>query len=306
MIIEVPPALAGERLDKIVAIMVGATRERVSAAIDDGHVTIDGVVVTKASKRVAEGVAIDCDVDFMVEAVQLVGDASVPFTVVYEDADVLVVDKPSDVVVHPGTGSHTKTLVQGLLHRYPELSELAVGDRELRPGIVHRIDKGTSGLLMVARTRFATDALIQQLSAHTVERRYLALAWGRFEARAGMIDAPIGRSNADPTKMTVSAAGRESITQYEIQETFEHPEPVTLVRCELETGRTHQIRVHLAAINHPVVGDPTYGGAKKSLPVGRPFLHAQTLGFEHPVTGEQMRFSSELPADLQAVLTGLS
>jgi 23S rRNA pseudouridine1911/1915/1917 synthase len=306
MIIEVPPALAGERLDKIVAIMVGATRERVSAAIDDGHVTIDGVVVTKASKRVAEGVAIDCDVDFMVQAVQLVGDASVPFTVVYEDADVLVVDKPSDVVVHPGTGSHTKTLVQGLLHRYPELSELAVGDRELRPGIVHRIDKGTSGLLMVARTRFATDALIQQLSAHTVERRYLALAWGRFEARAGMIDAPIGRSNADPTKMTVSAAGRESITHYEIQETFEHPEPVTLVRCELETGRTHQIRVHLAAINHPVVGDPTYGGAKKSLPVGRPFLHAQTLGFEHPVTGEQMRFSSELPADLQAVLTGLS
>jgi 23S rRNA pseudouridine1911/1915/1917 synthase len=289
MIFEVPQALAGERLDKIVAIMVGATRERVAAAIDGGQVTIDGVVVTKGSKRLAEGVQIECNVDFIVETAKLEGDPTVPFTVVYEDADV-----------------HTKTLVQGLLHRYPELIELAVGDRALRPGIVHRIDKGTSGLLMVARTRSATDKLIEQLSAHTVERRYLALAWGRFESRAGMIDAPIGRSDADPTKMTVSAAGRQSITHYEIVHSYEDPEPVTLVQCELETGRTHQIRVHLAAINHPVVGDPTYGGAKKSLPVGRPFLHAQTLGFEHPTSGEQLRFTSELPAELQAVLDRLS
>jgi 23S rRNA pseudouridine1911/1915/1917 synthase len=306
MIIEVPAALDGERIDKVIATMAGATRERVSDAIAAGHVFVAGVVIVKGSRRVHEGTEIDCTVDFSNVEIDLVGDPTVPFTVAYEDEHVLVVDKPSDVVVHPGTGSHTKTLVHGLLSRYPELVELAVGDRSLRPGIVHRIDKGTSGLLMVARSKIVTDALIEQLSAHTVERRYIALAWGKFEARAGMIDAAIGRSDADPTKMTVSAAGRESITHYEVEMSFDLPELVTLVRCELETGRTHQIRVHLAAIQHPVVGDPTYGGLKKSIPMTRPFLHAQTLGFVHPITGETVRCISPLPADLQAVLDTLS
>jgi 23S rRNA pseudouridine1911/1915/1917 synthase len=306
MIIEVPAALDGERIDKVVATMAGATRERVSAAIDGGLILVAGVPVLKGSRRVHEGTEIDCTVDFSISEIELVGDPSVQFTVEYEDEHVLVVNKPAYVVVHPGTGSHTGTLVHGLLARYPELIELAVDDRALRPGIVHRIDKGTSGLLMVARTKAVTDALIEQLSAHTVERRYLALAWGRFEARAGMIDAAIGRSDSDPTKMTVSAAGRESVTHYEVEKSFEHPEPVTLVRCELETGRTHQIRVHLAAIQHPVVGDPTYGGQRRSIPIVRPFLHAQTLGFTHPVTGETVRCSAPLPADLQEILATLS
>jgi 23S rRNA pseudouridine1911/1915/1917 synthase len=306
MELEVPPSLAGERVDKVVATLAGVNRGRVAAAIEDGLVAIAGVVVKKPSARVAEGDLISLDVDLDAAQFTLDGDPSVPFTVVYEDEHVLVVHKPADVVVHPGTGSHSGTLVHGLLYRYPDLMELAVGDRALRPGIVHRIDKGTSGLLMVARSVEATDALIAQLSAHTVERRYVALAWGKFEARAGMIDAAIGRSDADPTKMTVSAAGRQSITHYEVDRGFVEPEPMTLVRCELETGRTHQIRVHLAAIGHPVVGDPIYGGTKRSFPMSRPFLHAQTLGFEHPVTGEMLRFESDLPAELNDVLQRLS
>jgi 23S rRNA pseudouridine1911/1915/1917 synthase len=304
--LEVPPSLVGERVDKVLSTLAGVNRGRIAAAIENGLVSIDGIVVKKASARVVEDTVIFLDLDLDAAEFTLSGDASVPFSVVYEDDHVLVVHKPADVVVHPGTGSHSGTLVNGLLHRYPELIQLAVGDRMLRPGIVHRIDKGTSGLLMVARTLQATDALIEQLSAHTVERRYVALAWGKFEARAGMIDAAIGRSDADPTKMTVSAAGRPSITHYEVDRAYTVPAPMTVVRCELETGRTHQIRVHLAAIGHPVVGDPIYGGTKRSFPMTRPFLHAQTLGFQHPATGDMLRFESNLPAELNDVLQRLS
>ncbi len=305
MIVLVPQALDGERIDKVIATMAEATRQEVSEAIDKGVVSVGDVVVTKPSRRVHGGEEITISAGLKAPPIELAGDPGVPFSVVYEDADVIVVDKPADVVVHPGTGSHTGTLVQGLLARFEDLASLATGDRALRPGIVHRIDKGTSGLLMVARSVAATDALQAQLAAHTVERRYLALAWGPFESSAGMIDAAIGRSNADPTKMTISAAGRPSVTHYTVEHAFTEPEIVTLVRCELETGRTHQIRVHLAAINHPVVGDPIYGGAKRSLRIGRPFLHAQTLGFVHPTTGEDMQFTSPLSADLVAVLEGL-
>jgi 23S rRNA pseudouridine1911/1915/1917 synthase len=304
--LEVTAAFAGDRVDKVVSTLSGINRARVSEAIDGGLVSVNGEAVVKASRRVVEGDVVSVGIDVDAPLFVLTGDSTVPFDVVHEDDDVLVVYKPAGVVVHPGTGAHTSTLVHGLLHRYPKLIELAVGDRDLRPGIVHRIDKGTSGLLMVARTKAATDALIAQLSAHTVERRYLALAWGRFESRAGMIDAAIGRSNADPTKMTVSAAGRMAVTHYEVAEQFDVPEPLTLVRCELETGRTHQIRVHLGAIGHPVVGDPIYGGTKRSFPIDRPFLHAQTLGFVHPTSGESLQFSCPLPVELQTVLDQLS
>ncbi len=306
MMLLVPQALDGERIDKVIATMAEATRQQVAEAIDNGSVSVGDVVVSKPSRRVHGGDEINISADLQTPLIELTGDASVPFSVVYQDADVIVVDKPAYVVVHPGTGSHTGTLVQGLLARFDDLARLATGDRALRPGIVHRIDKGTSGLLMVARSAAATDALQAQLAAHSVERRYVALAWGSFESSAGMIDAAIGRSTADPTKMTVSAAGRPSITHYTVEHGFSEPEIVTLVRCELETGRTHQIRVHLAAIGHPVVGDPIYGGAKRSLRLGRPFLHAQTLGFVHPTTGENLRFNSALPADLVAVLEGLT
>jgi 23S rRNA pseudouridine1911/1915/1917 synthase len=303
---EVSFALEGERLDRTVATLGEITRMLASEAVSDGFVRLNGVVVTNRSKRVAFGDVIDVDLETVTATIVLEGDSAVPFAVVYEDDDVIVVNKPAGVVVHPGTGSHTATLVHGLLHCFPDLIKLSVGDRLLRPGIVHRIDKGTSGLLMVARTVEATNGLISQLAAHTVERKYRALAWGAFGSKAGVVDAAIGRSNADPTKMTVSAAGREARTHFLVLQHFTEPEPLTLVECELETGRTHQIRVHMTAIGHPIVGDPTYGGARRSVPLARPFLHAETLGFNHPRTGEPMTFSSELPADLTDLLATLS
>ena len=191
------------------------------------------------------------------------------------------------------------TLVNGLLARYPELA--GVGDPG-RPGIVHRLDKGTSGLLVVARTQAAYDGLVAQLAAHTAERRYLALVWGHPASAAGLVDAPIGRSPRDPLKMAVVADGREARTRYQVRETFDRPAPTALLDCRLETGRTHQIRVHLAAIGHPVVGDATYGGVRPALDVPRPFLHAYRLSFDHPATGERLTFESPLPADLATIL----
>ncbi len=303
---EISAALDGERLDRSVATVAEITRMAASDAVSAGLVALNGALVTNRSKRVVTGDVIDVELDTVNKPVTLDADPSVPFTVVYEDDTVIVVNKPAGVVVHPGTGSHTGTLVHGLLAKFPDLRELAVDDRELRPGIVHRIDKGTSGLLMVARTTAATKALISQLSEHSVERKYITLTWGTFGSRAGVVDAAIGRSDADPTKMTISAAGRTARTHFVVTQLFQDPEPLTLVECELETGRTHQIRVHLTAIGHPIVGDQTYGGQRKSIPMTRPFLHAATLGFTHPTTGERMRFESALPDDLQTLLDTLS
>ena len=220
---------------------------------------------------------------------------------VHADADVIVVDKPAGLVVHPGAGNEGGTLVNGLLHAFPELA--AVGD-PARPGIVHRLDRGTSGLLVVARTPAAYDALVGQLSRREVERRYAALVWGVPESGAGLVDAPVGRSPRDPTRMAVVAGGRDARTRYEVRTAFERPASA-LLTCRLETGRTHQIRVHLAAIGHPVVGDATYGGARAALALDRPFLHAEQLAFDHPTTGARLSFASALPADLEAVLATL-
>lgn len=302
----VPQALEGERIDRVVAVIGGFTRSDAALAVDNGKVTIGGQVVTSRSRRVHIGDEIMVDATPTVVVVTLDPDPSIRFDVVFEDDDVLVVNKPPGLVVHPGTGTIKGTLVHGLLARYPDLAALAVGDQDIRPGIVHRLDKGTSGLLMVGRTSEAVASLVKQLAARSVERRYVALAWGRFSARAGLIDAPVGRSDSDPTRMAVSASGREARTRYEVTQQFEHPEATALVACRLETGRTHQIRVHLAAIGHPVVGDTAYGGAKRTIPSPRVFLHAATLGFTHPVTGERLSFTSELPKDLAAVVATLS
>jgi 23S rRNA pseudouridine1911/1915/1917 synthase len=223
--------------------------------------------------------------------------------VVYEDADLVVVDKPAGLVVHPGAGQPSGTLVNGLVARYPEM--LAVGEPD-RPGIVQRLDKGTSGLLLVARSPAAYDALVAMLAARVVDRRYRALAWGTLDAATGLVDAPIARSSRDRTRMAVSVRGKEARTRYEVVRAYHEPVTVTELRCRLETGRTHQIRVHLASIGHPVVGDTRYGGARQSLPVPRPFLHAEHLALAHPVTGEPLVFDSPLPADLAGVLASLS
>lgn len=229
-------------------------------------------------------------------------DHTVEFAVAHVDDHIVVVDKPAGLVVHPGAGNETGTLVNGLLAQFPELT--AVGELE-RPGIVHRLDAGSSGLLVVARTPAAAEALIAQFADHSATRVYRALVWGHPDALHGVIDAPIGRSRRDPMRMAVVADGRWARTEYRVLLEYDRPAELSLLECRLETGRTHQIRVHLSSINHPLVGDPIYGQRRPTLQVKRPFLHAAELSFDHPATGERVTFTSDLADDLAARLTTL-
>jgi len=301
---EIPALLDGERIDRVVAMVTDLSRAAANELIDRGSVTVDGKVATSRSMRVAAGATVE--VIGTVDAVdhQPMADPSVPVVVVHADPDVVVIDKPAGLIVHPGAGNPTGTLVNGLLARYPEIA--AVGDRD-RPGIVHRLDKGTSGLLVVARSAAGYEGLVAQLGARTVGRAYDVLVWGIPASTTGLIDAPIGRSKREPTRMSVAADGREARTNYQVVGTFSEPEPMAQLICRLQTGRTHQIRVHLEAIGHSVVGDGRYGGSRTTV-VGleRPFLHAAHLAFTHPVTGEALAFDSPLPPDLVAVLSGLT
>jgi 23S rRNA pseudouridine1911/1915/1917 synthase len=298
----IPDALDGERLDRVVALITGVSRTKAGELVDGGHITVDQHAVTVRSRRVRTGETVEVRGDIDGADAPPAPDAAVAFAVAYEDADVFVVDKPAGLVVHPGAGNVDGTLVNGLLARDPGLA--SVGD-PARPGIVHRLDKGTSGLLVVARTPGAYESLVAQLAARTVSRGYLALVWGHLDAPSGVIDAPIARSDREPTRMSVSAHGRPARTHYVVQQVFSEPVACSLLRCQLETGRTHQIRVHLGAIGHPVVGDDRYRGRRVALRVERPFLHATELAFEHPTTGVRMTFAAPLPGDLAAVLAGL-
>jgi 23S rRNA pseudouridine1911/1915/1917 synthase len=295
----IPAALAGERVDRAVALLTGLARSEVAELVEAGGVRLAGRPVTTRSRRVGEGDVLEVDVPEARVIAGAAGEAAVDVPVVYADDDVIVVDKPPGLVVHPGSGNPAGTLVNGLVALFPDLA--GVGPDPTRPGVVHRLDKGTSGLLVVARSQRAYDALVAALKRRDVERRYLALVAGTVEAPGGLIDAPIGRAAADPTRMTVSARGREARTRYEVRERFTNPVAATLVECRLETGRTHQIRVHLAAIGHPVVGDPRYHGNRSGLRCPRPFLHAHHLAFDHPGTGERVSWSSPLPPDLDEV-----
>jgi len=296
----VPDALAGERLDRAVALLTGWTRSEVQALVEAGDVLVDGARVAK-SRRLAADEVIEVLAEPAVPGLPA-ADPAVDVVVRHEDADVVVVAKPAGIVVHPGAGHPDGTLVNGLLARYPELA--GVGD-PARPGIVHRLDRDTSGLLVVARSPAAYEGLVAMLAAHDVERRYDALVWGVPDAARGVIDAPIGRSVRRPTRMSVREGGRRARTHYEVVRSFREPD-VSLLECRLETGRTHQIRVHLQAIGHPVVGDAAYGGNRAALPLHRPFLHAGGLSFAHPVTGEPVRVDEELAPELAEVLAGLS
>jgi 23S rRNA pseudouridine1911/1915/1917 synthase len=230
--------------------------------------------------------------------------------VVFADNDVVVVDKPAGLVVHPGAGNWQGTLVQQLTDLFPEINDVGPGPE--RPGIVQRLDKGTSGLMVVARTAAAREGLVRQLAGRSVERRYLAVVHGELGSDEGTVDAPLGRSQAHRVKMAVVHDGREAVTHYRAEDRTCSPLPLTLVTCRLGTGRTHQVRVHFAAIGHPVLADERYSkashfaAARSVLPeLRRPWLHAAVLGFTHPVTGEPMRFVAPLPADLAQTLVPL-
>jgi 23S rRNA pseudouridine1911/1915/1917 synthase len=299
---EVPGALAGERIDRVVALLLDCSRQEAASLLEAGEVQVGGRVIAKGSHRLQEGDVLEVRSLPEVKDPRPVPDPSVPVAVVHEDPEVLVVDKPPGMVVHPGSGNEQGTLVHGLLARFPQLADVGEPDR---PGIVHRLDAGTSGLLAVARTEAAYRSLTEQLGERRVDRRYDTLVWGHPDADAGLIDAPIGRSPRRRTAMAVSADGREARTRYEVVHRYAHPE-VALLSCTLETGRTHQIRVHLQAIGHAVVGDDRYRGVRPALAAPRPLLHAAHLGFDHPTSGQRLSFDAPRPSDFEQVLTGLA
>ncbi|MCQ3809820.1 MAG: RluA family pseudouridine synthase [Acidimicrobiia bacterium] len=294
--------LVGERLDRVVALVCGCSRAEAARLIDQEKVAVNGVRASGRSQRMALGDHIALSEEPVLSRPEPAADPSVELDVIYADEQVIVVNKPADLVVHPGSGNATGTLVNGLLARFPEIA--GVGDME-RPGIVHRLDRGTSGLLMVARTPRSYEALTAALGQREVQRGYVALVAGMPADDRGLIDAPVGRSTRHPTKMAVIADGRPARTHYQVTarmpactELPDEPVPYDSARLELqlETGRTHQIRVHLAAIGHPVVGDEQYGGPAAP-GISRPALHARTLGFDHPETGQPLRFEAEVPED---------
>jgi len=306
LVVEVPPLLAGVRVDRAVAMLANVSRAVASGLIAGGGVLVDGVVVTAGRSALPQGavltIAAAPEGGAAVDA-----EEAVEFTVVHADAAVAIVDKPAGLVVHPGAGHARGTLVGGLLWRFPDLSALVTSGTcpADRPGIVHRLDKGTSGLLAVARTEAAYRSLVAQLADRSMQRRYVALVEGLVADDRGEIDAPIGRSARTPTKMAIAAGGRSARTAFTVLERRRAPHPTTLVELSLQSGRTHQIRVHMAAIGHPVVGDARYGTPSPVLGPGRFFLHASRLAFIHPVSGERAEFSARLPDDLTRYLGGL-
>jgi len=290
----VPNDLAGERADRIVAIVAGLSRAVARSLIDEGLVLVEGDPV-EPKQRLEAGV----ELEFEIPVLHGLAAEDIPLVVRYEDDDVAVVDKPAGLVVHPGAGRATGTLAAGLLARWPGLEGVGQTDRW---GIVHRLDREVSGLLVVALTEVAYEVLVGSLARRSVARDYLALVWGVLDAATGTIDAPIGRDPRASARMAVQVEGRPSRTHYRRTAHWSGA-GLSMLEVSLETGRTHQIRVHLASIGHPVVGDRVYG---RPGPIGvdprRVWLHAAHLGFDHPITGERVSVDSPLPADLQASL----
>lgn len=293
---EVPEEFAGQRLDWVVARLTGMSRSEAKAVTASGSVLVNGTPGGPPD-RVPAGARIEFPRPSPAPDLR---PEEVPFDVRYEDDLVAVVDKPSGIVTHPGAGVSAATLAAGLIHRWPELE--GVGEPG-RWGLVHRLDRDTSGLVLVAKTPAAFDSLRGALAAHTIRREYEALARGRFDFSAGTIDAPVGPDPRDPTRRWVEPGGKPARTNYRVVAAWEDP-PVTRLMVSLDTGRTHQIRVHLASISHPLVGDPLYG--RPGLPdVGRLWLHARQLAFVHPGTGEKVEVEAPLPPVLAASLEAL-
>lgn len=294
------------RLDKALADASGLSRERIKALIGGGRVWISGKPATHASAKAPEGTTFRIDVPEAAPAEAAAQD--IPLVVVFEDKDLIVVDKPAGMVVHPAAGNPDGTLVNALLHHCR--GQLSGIGGVARPGIVHRIDKDTSGLLVVAKSDAAHEGLARQFAAHDLERAYLAICNGHPVPAAGTVSGRIGRSDANRKKMAVlpkdSSRGKHAITHYKV---IERLKGCSLVECRLETGRTHQVRVHLSSIGHALLGDPLYGRPNpqvrellKQLGFQRQALHAAVLGFVHPITADQMRFTSDLPPDMKELI----
>lgn len=295
--LEVPSRLDGTRVDKAIADLLDLSRATASLIVAAG-VEVDDADV-KASDRVRGGQIIRCRRPEETTGLEA---EEVSFDVLFEDAQVVVVNKPTGLVVHPGSGRATGTLAAGLLHRYPDLEGVGADDRW---GLVHRLDKDTSGAILVARTQPAFDTLTSELRRREITRTYTALVEGRMGAPTGTIDAPIGRDPTQPTRRAVTHGGKHARTHYEVTRYYSEDD-ASLLEVRLETGRTHQIRVHLAAIDHPVAGDRVYGATRKDLGAPRTFLHASSLEFTHPESGERVGIEAPLPTDLTTVLDRLS
>jgi 23S rRNA pseudouridine1911/1915/1917 synthase len=292
---------ARERLDKFVAAHVpDLSRSAAQRMIDAGLVTVNGAT-SDAARKVGQG-------DEIVVRIPPPAPASlepeaIPLSIVYEDADLIVIDKPAGLVVHPAAGHARGTLVNAVLAHAPDLQGIG---GEMRPGIVHRLDKDTSGLIVVAKHDAAYRELQRQFKARTVKKTYLALVEGRLQPAEGIIDAAIARDRVHRQRMAVASDGRPSRTRYKVIRYWElAPSVYTLVEAYPETGRTHQIRVHFAWLGHPLVGDKLYGRKKPSLPIGRHFLHAAGLRLRLPSSGEERTFTAELPEELASVLKAL-
>jgi len=297
----VPAELAGQRLDAALAkLEPGLSRAQVRRLIEQGAVTVSGAVV-KPAHRLRGGELVSGAVPEPEPSE--VGAEAIPLAILYQDADLALIDKPAGLVVHPAPGHSGGTLVNALLHHLTDLS--GVGG-ELRPGIVHRLDKDTSGVLVVAKNDAAHRALAAQFKLHSVLREYLALVRGAPRAARGRIEAAIGRHPKDRKRMsTVTRRGRAAVTHYEVVERLRG---ASLLRLRLETGRTHQVRVHLASIGVSILGDPVYGGGRAQgaeLGLTRQALHAAVLGFSHPRSGAALRFESPLPEDMRRALEAL-
>lgn len=296
----------GMRLDKALAEASGLSRERIKALLAEGAVRVDGRTVSSASAKTRGGKQFAIALPPPEEPEAQPQD--IPLTVVFEDEHLIVIDKPAGMVVHPAAGNADGTLVNALLHHCR--GQLSGIGGVARPGIVHRIDKDTSGLLVAAKTTEAHEGLARQFAEHSIERRYLAICGGHPDPAQGRIEARLGRSDANRKKMAVlpaeSKRGKHAVTHYRTIRALDH---CSLIECRLETGRTHQVRVHCASIGHALLGDPTYGRTPKPLrPLvqrlgfARQALHAATLGFVHPATGERCEFRAELPPDMQELI----
>jgi 23S rRNA pseudouridine1911/1915/1917 synthase len=297
--VTIPVLMDGMRVDRAISMLADRSRSAAVEIIASGVVLVDGVTVTKSSQVLFEGSRLEAALppldDGTVEP-----DPDVEVAIVYEDDSLVIISKGFDQVVHPGAGNKHGTLIAGLIARFPEIAKIpdaGAGERA-RPGVVHRLDKGTSGLLAVARTPEAYQSLTEQMAEHTATRIYVGIVEGHVEEERGIVEAPIGRSTSSPTKMAVRPDGRDARTHFQVLERLTGPDR-TVIGLQLDTGRTHQIRVHMAAISHPIVNDPRYGQRnEKALDPDRLALHAGRLSIRHPVTGEDLTARVPWPDDL--------